>query len=175
MDLCLFNLINQFALKWFCLDVLGIFLANYFQYIVIASLLFFLAINFKKYWKIIFLALFAGAFARAFIEIIYFIYPTIRPFGTIDVNQLIYHSINNSFPSGHATLFFALATIIFLYNKKTGSLYFLAALLISLARVFCGIHWPSDILGGAVSGVLIALAINYIFSTMERNKLVKQI
>jgi len=39
MDLYLFNLINQFALKWFWLDVLGIYFAEYFGYALILSLL----------------------------------------------------------------------------------------------------------------------------------------
>jgi undecaprenyl-diphosphatase len=162
MNIYLFNLLNQFALKYLCLDILGVFFADYFQYFVVASLAFFLVVNFKKYWKIVSLSLFTGIFARAFIEIIYFIYPTTRPFGVMNVNQLITHSVNNSFPSGHATLFFALATIIFLYNKKAGALYLLFAMLISLARVFCGIHWPIDILGGAVIGILLAVGLNYI-------------
>jgi undecaprenyl-diphosphatase len=175
MNQYLFNLLNQFASKWLCLDTIGIFFANYFQYVVVASLAIFLVVNFNKYWKVVSLSLFAGAFARAFIEIIYFIYPTTRPFGIINVNQLISHSANHSFPSGHATFFFALTTIIFLYNKKAGILYFLAAFLISLARVFCGIHWPIDIFGGAVIGILLAIGVNYIFKMVERNKFAKQI
>jgi undecaprenyl-diphosphatase len=169
MDYYLFNLINQFASKYLCLDTLGIFFANYFQYAVIASLLVFLIVDFKKYWKIVALSLFAGGFARVFAQAIYFVYPTVRPFGTMNVNQLVSHSVNNSFPSGHAILFFTLAAIIFLHNKKAGTLYFLFAFLISLARVFCGIHWPSDILGGAILGILLALAINYIFKNWFKN------
>ncbi len=163
MNLYFFNLINQFASKWSCLDAVGVFFADYFQYFVVASLAILLVVNFNKYWKVVALSLFAGAFARMFIEIIYFIYPTTRPFGLMNINQLISHSVNNSFPSGHATLFFALATIIFLYNKKAGALYFLFAVLISLARVFCGVHWPIDVLGGAVVGILISLGINYLY------------
>lgn len=163
MDKYLFELINQFAGKWTCLDSLGIFFANYFQYIVVFSLSLFLVANFRKYWKAVVLSLFAGALARISIGLIYLIYPTTRPFGVMEVNQLVSHSANHSFPSGHATFFFALATLVFLHNKKAGSLYFLFAFLISLARVFSGIHWPSDILGGAIAGILIALALNYIY------------
>lgn len=158
MNLYLFQTLNQLAFKYPWLDFLGVFFAGYFQYIVVPALFIFLLFNFK-YWKIIFLALFSGAFARMAIEIIYFIYPTTRPFALIRANQLISHSPYDSFPSGHATFFFALATIIFLYNKKIGILYFLFAALISLARVFCGIHWPADILAGAIAGILIALTI----------------
>ncbi|MDP2909672.1 MAG: phosphatase PAP2 family protein [bacterium] len=164
MDKYLFDFINQFVFRWHWLDALGIFFAGYFQYAVAVSLLLFLAVNFKKYWKAVSLAAFSAIFARVFIELIYFICPKTRPFGVIEVNQLVSHSVENAFPSGHATFFFALATIIFLYNKKAGMLYFLFAFLISLARVFAGIHWPLDILAGAIIGILIALILNKIYN-----------
>ena len=44
----------------------------------------------------------------------------------------------------------------FLDNKKAGIFFFLASFLIGLARVFSGIHWPSDILVGALVGILSA-------------------
>lgn len=164
MNAYLFNLINQFALRYAWLDYSAIFFANYFQYLVTASLIVFLILDFKKYWKIVILALFSGAFARAFVEIIYFFYPTTRPFAVLPrAIQLISHSPANSFPSGHATLLFALATIIFLYNKKAGIVYYIFAFLISLARVFCGVHWPADILGGAIIGILISLILNKLY------------
>jgi undecaprenyl-diphosphatase len=59
-----------------------------------------------------------------------------------------------SFPSGHALFFFAAAMAIYRYDKKLGILFFAAASLISLARIFVGVHWPSDILAGALLGIL---------------------
>jgi len=53
MDASIFNLINQFALKWFWLDVLAIFLAEYFGYVLLFSLSLFLVIKFRKYFKMI--------------------------------------------------------------------------------------------------------------------------
>ncbi|OGZ26911.1 MAG: hypothetical protein A2365_02135 [Candidatus Nealsonbacteria bacterium RIFOXYB1_FULL_40_15] len=164
----LFNLINSYALRWYWLDVLAVFFASYFEYAVIASLLIFLAVNYSKYLRVVALSVFSAVFARAFIEIIYFAYKTTRPFAVREVSQLVSHSLYNSFPSGHSTFFFALAAIIFLYNKKAGILYFLFAFLISLARVFSGIHWPVDILGGASIGIFLALALNSAYKRISK-------
>ena len=62
----------------------------------------------------------------------------------------------NSFPSGHALFVFALATVVFLYNKRWGMVAYIGALLVGIARVLAGVHWPTDILGGAVIGVVVA-------------------
>jgi len=59
----------------------------------------------------------------------------------------------SSFPSDHAVLFFALATGIWLVNKKAGLfLYFYTIVCIALPRIFLGIHYPTDILAGALLG-----------------------
>jgi undecaprenyl-diphosphatase len=63
----------------------------------------------------------------------------------------------SSFPSDHAVLFFALATGMFLVNRKLGVLLYLHSFfIISLPRVFLGIHYPTDILGGALIGIALA-------------------
>jgi membrane-associated phospholipid phosphatase len=59
----------------------------------------------------------------------------------------------NSFPSDTATLFFALATVVFLENRVIGLFCFLwDAAVISLPRVVFGWHYPSDIVGSMVLG-----------------------
>ncbi len=63
---------------------------------------------------------------------------------------------NWSFPSGHAAFFFALSTAVYFYNKKWGVFFFIASSLLSIGRIMGGVHYPSDILGGAIIGVLCA-------------------
>lgn len=155
MDLYIFQQINQFVLRWFWLDVLIIFFARYFEYFLLLSLLLFLAVGFRKYWKMVFQSLIAAFISRFIIvSFIRFILERPRPFVENNVNLLLEHSDSASFPSGHASFYFALATVVFLKDKKIGSLFFLGAFLISLSRVFVGIHWPSDILAGAIIGIL---------------------
>ena len=49
-----------------------------------------------------------------------------------------------------------MATTIYFYNKKWGIFFFLATILITVSRVIAGIHYPSDIVGGALIGVAVA-------------------
>jgi undecaprenyl-diphosphatase len=66
----------------------------------------------------------------------------------------------NSFPSDHAVMFFALAAGIYLVHRWIGSLLFLhAVIVVSLPRIYSGLHWPGDILFGALIGVSIAFAL----------------
>ncbi len=155
IDVYLFNQINGLAGQSVCSDGLGVFFASYFQYFVVGFLLLFLLFNFKKYVKMVILALGAAVLSRyVFAEIIRYLLPRSRPFVYNQINLLLGKVNESSFPSGHAVFFFAIAAVVYFYNKKAGLIFFLAAFLISLARVFVGVHWPSDILAGAVVGMI---------------------
>ena len=74
---------------------------------------------------------------------------------------------NYSFPSGHAALFFAMAMVIYFYNKKWGLWFFGAAILMGLSRIIAGVHYPTDILGGAIIGTLTAWAVFYFAKKLQ--------
>lgn len=98
-------------------------------------------------------------------QVIKYFYFSPRPFLVLsDLNQLIQHGANDSFPSGHATLFMALGTGLYLLNKKLGNLFIIAAVLISLARIAAGIHWPLDILAGWLLAWAVVLITRSLFS-----------
>ena len=67
---------------------------------------------------------------------------------------------NASFPSDHAAVAFALAISVFLYNKKLGLVFLASALLVGVARVLSNVHYPVDILGGALLGSFVVLAVD---------------
>ena len=68
-----------------------------------------------------------------------------------------------SFPSTHTAIFSALAFSIFFINKKIGYIFIFFALLIGLARIVAGVHFPYDILGGFVLGAALAVLARYAF------------
>jgi undecaprenyl-diphosphatase len=162
IDFYLFQKINQFAGKFVCLDSAAIFFAKYFEYFLIFFLFLFLVKNFRRYWPMVVQAFLAAIFSRFIItNIIRWLWPRPRPFVENYINLLFnYNPAEPAFPSGHAAFYFAIATVVFLYiNPHTkfgvgvGLLFFIASFLISIARVFSGIHWPSDILVGALVGI----------------------
>jgi undecaprenyl-diphosphatase len=86
-----------------------------------------------------------------------------RPFVTFPMLEpLFLYGSHDSFPSGHATIFFALATAIWFSHRWAGAAFFVAAILISIARVMVGIHYPVDILAGAIIGILVAALLHQV-------------
>ena len=170
LDFYLFGEINRFAGKYFWLDTLAIFFAQYFEYIFIFLLILFLTRNFKKYIYMIVEAFFAAILAKEiFVDIIRQLWPKFRPFVEKQIYLLIQHPVTASFPSAHAAFYFAIATTIYLYHKKAGLVFLISALLISMARVFSGVHWPSDIIVGALVGIISALIVNQVSKELKKD------
>ena len=61
---------------------------------------------------------------------------------------------SGSFPSGHASAAFACATVIYWASPRAGIPAFVLAALVAWSRVYVGVHWPSDVLGGYLLGAL---------------------
>lgn len=61
-----------------------------------------------------------------------------------------------SFPSGHSLVSFECAVTIFLFNKKWGVPALMLAVLIAFSRMYLFVHFPTDVLAGAVMGAIIA-------------------
>lgn len=191
-DFYIFQQINQFAGKNIWLDALMVFCAKYLEYFLIFFLFLFLFSfslrktsdvsgtrderkpevkrlkNLKKYWLMVVVAVLAGGFSRlVVVNIIRWLWFRPRPFVALDansVNLIFQHPNIASFPSGHAAFYFALSAVIYFYNKKAGKLFFFISFLISFARVFSGIHWPLDILVGAIIGTFFGWLAIKIFS-----------
>jgi len=172
IDVNIFNWINGFAGVWPALDFFGIFFAKYLGYVLLFSLLVFLAKDFKKYWRMTAEALVAAALVRfVVVEFFYYLHFRVRPFVNNDINFLIpYNVAATSFPSGHALFYFALSTIIYGYHKKAGIVFYVASFFIAVARVFVGVHWPSDVVAGAMLGIIMGWILNIIFKKMRFKK-----
>ncbi len=62
-----------------------------------------------------------------------------------------------SFPSGHSCSSFAAATVLFARNKKFGIPAMIIASLIAFSRLYNYVHFPSDVIGGIILGVICAV------------------
>lgn len=68
-------------------------------------------------------------------------------------------STDPSFPSDHASAAFAIAFAVFLYDRTVGSIFLAAASVVAVGRVVVGVHYPADVLAGALVGVGVALVV----------------
>jgi undecaprenyl-diphosphatase len=76
-----------------------------------------------------------------------------RPFIEHDLNLLFYRPTDSSFPSNSAAIAFAISSVIFIRHRSLGVILFVVASIYGLSRVYAGVHYPSDIVGGALIGV----------------------
>ena len=104
-------------------------------------------------------------------ESIRLFYDRLRPFEVLSgISPLLEHSGSGSFPSGHAAFFFALGTSVFFHHKKWGTAFLLAALLISVGRVASGVHYGTDVIGGALLGIFYGIAVHAFVLFLHKRK-----
>jgi undecaprenyl-diphosphatase len=74
-----------------------------------------------------------------------------------------------AFPSGHASTAFACATVIGWASRRLAVPAYVLAAAIAWSRVYVGVHWPLDVLGGALLGVLVAIALLRLLAVLRRS------
>lgn len=79
------------------------------------------------------------------------------------VNMLISIPLDSSFPSGHTMSSFAAAAVIMYTNRKWGIAAYILATLIAFSRLYLYVHFPTDIIAGAVIGTAIGFAICFVY------------
>ena len=150
------------------MDWIIVFFAVYFPYIVVMLAALFLLFHhevlraespfqvFMEKKKEILMVFFSGCLAWVLAYILKFAFSLPRPFVLLSQVRALFGESGYAFPSGHATFYMALAFSVFFLHKKAGYVFIFFALLIGLARIVAGVHFPVDILGGFILGILIA-------------------
>ncbi len=159
-DVYLFNVINSFAGRFGGLDALGVFGAV-FLLPLLGFLLLPAAFTIKRikeahWYEMPLHALLAALLAYTARSGLGALVGRARPFVTLaDVPPLIpMDHLYDSFPSGHAALSFALAYIVWKHDRDWGIAFFVLALIVAVSRVFVGVHYPVDVVSGAIIGLL---------------------
>ena len=83
----------------------------------------------------------------------------IRPYDTVgarDITLLVERLTDGSFPSGHTLASLEAATVLVIRDKRLGIPAMIAAILVALSRLYLYVHFPTDVLAGALLGVLFA-------------------
>jgi undecaprenyl-diphosphatase len=93
---------------------------------------------------------------NAFVKALNLLFYRPRPFADHTVTLLFYRPSDSSFPSNPTSIGFCIAASVWWFDRKMGYLLYVLASLLGLARMCGGVHYPSDILGGALIGLLSA-------------------
>ena len=167
----LFTSINQYAGQNALFDNIGIFLAEYSPYLFIALEVYLYFIARKRHEAL--LAFYSVLLALSINQIIGLFYFHNRPFMDGLGTTLFKHVPENSFPSDHTTFMLAIAFSLLLSSRtrKVGLLFMILGVIGGAFRIFIGVHYPFDIMGGILVGAVSAIIIQLL---SERVKFIDQ-
>ena len=153
-DLWLFQLIHGYANRSALADWFVIVIAEYLPYLVgIISIVLWIRIpHWRERIRIILLFLFSSILARGLIfEIIRYVYNRPRPFLALGFSPLFMEN-SYAFPSSHAIVLTLIGCSVYVFSKRWGMIFLGFAFINALARIYSGVHWPTD----SSVGILIA-------------------
>jgi undecaprenyl-diphosphatase len=171
LDIKVFQLIHGLSGISGIVDFFGVFLAEYLPYLMGVALLFFV---FKRegtrnklmaFFSIIFTALVSYSVLTALVD---FFFPRERPSASLNITPLIAAN-GTSFPSAHAAFFFAVSFVLLSISKKWGVWFLFLSTVMGIARIFVGVHYPSDIVGGVVIGFVTFLIYKFLFHSRHES------
>ena len=87
----------------------------------------------------------------------------------LDPEPLMEVPTTSSFPSGHTSTSFACAYVISRLAPRLTVYVFALATLIGFSRIYVGVHYPLDVLAGAILGVLVAKALLMLLEALRRS------
>jgi undecaprenyl-diphosphatase len=176
LDEKLFFLINGLAGRCdACDSAMTLLGGDYFMPLLLTMVLFALwfwgtdAQTREKHQRAIFATATAIGFASAAVKLINLGFDRLRPFEAYPdtVNLLYYQCTDPSFPANVAAVSFAFAMGTWFSSRKAAVLLLCLGILWSFARVYSGVHYPLDIVGGAAIGILVTFPARWVIRLVE--------
>ena len=107
----------------------------------------------------VFMSLITMGLSSLVVHVSNMIYFRPRPLVNHDVNLLFYQPTDSSFPSNAMAVTFSIAISIWVINKKVGTILILLTSLYGLTRIYVGVHYPLDILMGALISIIVTFLV----------------
>lgn len=153
MNIELFEMINDLGKEFTFLNPVILIIAKNTIYLLAAAVLIYLFSRKQENRLMIVSGLAALILAEITGKIAGMFHSNNQPFAELaNVNKLIDVEVNNSFPSDHTIIFFTMAVTFWLFKRKHTYLWILLAVLVGFSRIWAGVHYPADILVGAILG-----------------------
>lgn len=151
--------INGLAGHVSALDTLGVFLANDLVFLIVLSAAVWWFLPFGDDWgkRAALAAAAAVACGLAVSVLIGHLIYVPRPFVAHHVQLLVHHGTDSSFPSDHAAAAFGVAGTSVIRRMPWRWLLLVGAVLVAIARVYVGVHYPADVVVGALIGTFWAI------------------
>ncbi len=164
MNQSIFLFLYGFAHQAPTADGLIVFFAAYLGYVILlvlgAHVLF--AQDMKAQGKIALTAFIAAGLSWVIAGFLKVVLSTPRPALLLSHVVPLFSESSGALPSNHAAFFGGLAFSLVFSKMKHSYWYVLAAVLVGIARVAAGVHWPIDIVNGFLIGFVCAFAVNAI-------------
>jgi len=158
VNIDVFRVINDLGKEYDSLNPIAIFIADYMVYVLLIGLIVYWFTRTNQNRMMVIQSVFAFVLAEVLGKIAGLFNSHFQPFVELPhVNKLIEHAVDNAFPSDHSILFFSVCFSIWLVRKKEGWVWLTVACLVGVSRIWVGVHFPGDVLTGALIGICAAL------------------
>jgi len=115
-------------------------------------------------------SLWSAGLALLAAEIISIFFMRVRPFLYVsNIVALIPPPLTSSFPSSHTAVSFAIACALLYTNRQVGWIAIFVALGVACGRIAAGVHYPTDIIGGILIGLLSCILVRYGHKLLRKN------
>ena len=162
--------INSLAGRYAALDLSAIFVAKYVIFLLVLSIaVTWLVRTDRATWR--FRAISCGlavAVGLLLNQGILLFVSRVRPYNLGLTHLIVEKSTDPSFPSDHATVVFAIAFMLILLRDRFRNIYLSLAVLVAFARVFIGVHFFGDVLGGSLTAMVAAVLVHVIYKSSSK-------